>query len=86
MRSKVVEEYSIKSIKNRLADAVTDCSEGGMDKKRELGASLVEYALLIALMCIIVIVAVRSTGVRVSKEFDLVHDELHAAGTSIVPN
>ena len=42
------------------------------DKKNELGASLVEYALLVALIAVIAIVAVRAVGVKVSQRFSTI--------------
>ena len=38
-------------------------------KKSEKGASLVEYALLVALIAIIAIVAIRSLGTSISQQF-----------------
>ncbi len=38
-------------------------------KKAEKGASLVEYALLVALIAIIAIVAIRSLGNTISQQF-----------------
>ena len=37
--------------------------------KKEKGASLVEYALLVALIAVIAIVAVRAVGSKVSQSF-----------------
>ena len=42
----------------------------------EEGASLVEYALLVALIAVIALVAIRFLGQEVSKEFDSVAQEL----------
>lgn len=39
------------------------------DNKRQRGASMVEYALLVALIAVIAIVAVRVMGRQVSTEF-----------------
>lgn len=40
--------------------------------KKERGASLVEYALLIALIAVLAIVAIRVLGTRISQQFSLV--------------
>lgn len=40
-----------------------------LDKKKELGASLVEYGLLVALIAVICIAAVRLLGTSVSTQF-----------------
>lgn len=42
------------------------------DEKKEKGASLVEYALLVALISIVAIVAIRSIGTSVSTKFSSV--------------
>ena len=42
----------------------------------EEGASLVEYALLVALIAVIALVAIRFLGQEVSKEFDSIGQEL----------
>jgi len=44
----------------------------------EDGASMVEYALLVALIAIIAIVAVGLVGTAVSDKFDTVADSLNA--------
>jgi Flp pilus assembly pilin Flp len=55
-----------------------------MENNKEKGASLVEYALLLALVCVIVLTAVRALGTGVSREFKGVDKALEeAAGTSI---
>ncbi len=43
----------------------------------ERGASLVEYALLVALIAVICIVAIRFLGEEASKEFDSVGDSIN---------
>ena len=45
-------------------------------KKTEKGASLVEYALLVALIAIAAIVAVRSIGSKVSAQFSNIAGQL----------
>ena len=50
------------------------------DNKEQKGASLVEYALLIALIAVIAIVAIRGLGARVSANLSNVTSEL--AGTT----
>ena len=42
----------------------------------EEGASLVEYALLVALIAVIALVAIRFLGEQVSTEFDSIGNEL----------
>ena len=44
--------------------------------KSEKGASLVEYALLVALIAIAAIVAVRSLGSKVSQQFSSIGGQL----------
>jgi Flp pilus assembly pilin Flp len=44
--------------------------------KRERGASLVEYALLVALIAVIAIVAVRAVGSKVSTRFSTINSNL----------
>ena len=44
--------------------------------KAEKGASLVEYALLVALIAIIAIVAVRTLGNTISQQFSSVSGQL----------
>jgi pilus assembly protein Flp/PilA len=43
------------------------------NNKDQKGASLVEYALLVALIAIVAIAAVRSLGTSISKQFSTVH-------------
>jgi pilus assembly protein Flp/PilA len=45
-------------------------------EKSERGASMVEYALLVALIAVIAIVAVRSVGSQVSTNFSRITSEL----------
>ncbi len=42
----------------------------------EEGASLVEYALLVALIAVVALIAIRFLGNEVSKEFDSVGKQL----------
>lgn len=44
--------------------------------QREEGASMVEYALLVALIAIVAIVAVTLVGTSVSEEFQSISDTL----------
>jgi pilus assembly protein Flp/PilA len=44
--------------------------------KKQKGASLVEYALLVALIAIVAIVAVRSVGNNVSTQFSSINSNL----------
>lgn len=46
------------------------------EKKTEKGASLVEYALLVALIAVIAIVAVRSLGNTVSSQFNTLSTQM----------
>ena len=43
---------------------------------KEKGASLVEYALLVALIAVACIVAMRSLGSKISQQFSTVGDQL----------
>ena len=45
-------------------------------KKEEKGASLVEYALLVALIAVICIVAIRTLGTKVSDQFQKISAQL----------
>jgi pilus assembly protein Flp/PilA len=45
-------------------------------KKAEKGASLVEYALLVALIAIIAIVAIRSLGNTISQQFSALSNQI----------
>jgi len=45
-------------------------------KKTERGASLVEYALLVALIAVIAIVAVRNLGTTVSRQFSTLNTQM----------
>jgi pilus assembly protein Flp/PilA len=47
-----------------------------MSVKKQKGASLVEYALLVALIAIVAIVAVRSVGNSVSTQFSSINSNL----------
>jgi pilus assembly protein Flp/PilA len=44
-----------------------------ISQKKEKGASLVEYALLVALIAIVAIVAVRALGTSVSSSFSQIN-------------
>ena len=46
------------------------------EKNAQKGASLVEYALLVALIAVVAIVAVRALGQSVSKQFSSVTGSL----------
>jgi pilus assembly protein Flp/PilA len=50
-------------------------------EKKERGASMVEYALLVALIAVISIVAIRTVGQQVSGNFSNIQKELKAAST-----
>ena len=45
-------------------------------KSKELGASLVEYALLVALIAIIALVGVRTLGQNVSTQFSNISSQI----------
>ena len=49
------------------------------DKRKQDGASLVEYALLVALIAIVAIVALRSLGNQVSGSFSSINSGLASA-------
>lgn len=51
------------------------------EEKKERGASMVEYALLVALIAIIAIVAVRTVGQQVSENFSQIQSELARANS-----
>jgi Flp pilus assembly pilin Flp len=48
--------------------------------KSERGASMVEYALLVSLIAVIAIVAVRTVGQQVSRNFSAIGSELRRGG------
>ena len=48
-------------------------------RKKQLGASLVEYALLLVLIAILAMVAVRGVGQTVSEVFSDISSELNTA-------
>jgi Flp pilus assembly pilin Flp len=50
-------------------------------EQKERGASMVEYALLVALIAIIAIVAVRTVGQQVSENFSQIQSELARANS-----
>jgi len=45
-------------------------------EKNEKGASLVEYALLVALIAVVAIAAIRALGSTVSGQFSTVHRQI----------
>ncbi len=47
-----------------------------VDNKNEKGASLVEYALLTALIAVVCIIALRTLGTTVSQQFSNVADQV----------
>jgi len=47
-----------------------------VNEKEEQGASMVEYALLVALIAVIAIVAIRALGTKISAQFSLIGDSL----------
>ncbi len=47
-------------------------------KKNQKGASLVEYALLVALIAVIAIVAVRTVGQQTSQKFSQISSTLNS--------
>ena len=53
-------------------------TEAGVDeqRKRERGASLVEYALLLALIAIVCVVAVTALGTNLSDSFESSRDSI----------
>ena len=51
-------------------------------ESHEDGASLVEYALLVALIALIAILAIRSVGQQTSANFSLVNTEIEEARTN----
>ncbi len=48
--------------------------------REEDGATSVEYALMVALIAVVIIVAVKALGTSVSEKFSLVATELDNAG------
>lgn len=54
--------------------------ERSVDKKNEeKGASLVEYAILVALIVIVAIAAIRTVGTEVSQSFSDIASSLNSA-------
>lgn len=58
------------------------CRRVGAFLKDASGASMVEYALLVALIAVVAIVATSTVGTQVSSKFDTVGNSLSSAGTS----
>ncbi|NMC62199.1 MAG: Flp family type IVb pilin [SAR324 cluster bacterium] len=54
-------------------------------KHNERGASLVEYALLVALIAIVAITSVRAAGTKVSQQFSEVGNAFVACGAGDDP-
>ena len=50
--------------------------------REEEGATAVEYALMVALIAVVIIVAVRSLGTSVSEKFGVVATAIDAAGAA----
>lgn len=46
------------------------------EQRKQKGASLVEYALLVALISVIAIVAIRAVGTKVSQRFSNINSTL----------
>jgi len=55
---------------------IVQAEQANTDKKSEKGASLVEYALLVALISVIAIVAIRTLGQSVSSQFSNVNAQI----------
>jgi pilus assembly protein Flp/PilA len=53
-----------------------------VEEKKERGASMVEYALLVALIAVISIVAIRTVGQQVSENFSEIQSELSSANAN----
>jgi pilus assembly protein Flp/PilA len=51
------------------------------EREEERGASMVEYALLVALIAVIAIIAVRTVGQQVSENFSDIQKELAQANS-----
>lgn len=52
----------------------------------ERGASLVEYALLVALLCVVAVGGVRAVGVGVQRTFTECDEEIKVGAAGIVPD
>ena len=50
--------------------------KGQIVEKKQKGASLVEYALLVALIAVVAIIAVRAVGQKVSQRFSTIQSTL----------
>jgi Flp pilus assembly pilin Flp len=48
-----------------------------VEEKKQKGASLVEYALLVALIAVIAIIAIRAVGTKVSQRFSGINSTLN---------
>lgn len=51
-----------------------------LNKKKQKGASLVEYALLVALIAVVCILAIQAVGNRASGAFSNIASQLSSAG------
>ncbi|HET9671467.1 MAG TPA: Flp family type IVb pilin [Actinomycetota bacterium] len=58
----------------------TGLSAWWSELKEERGATAVEYALMVALIAVVIIVAVTFLGQSASDKFDLVGQEINDAG------
>jgi len=55
-------------------------AEAQLTKKKEKGASLVEYALLVALIAVVCIVAIKAVGSKASGALSIIAGQLSSAG------
>ncbi len=70
MESSMVSIYEQNDDKNNKLESKSDIT------RRDSGASMVEYGLLIALIAVVCVVAVRSLGLTVSQHFNLIDNEI----------
>jgi pilus assembly protein Flp/PilA len=65
--------FTVKETK-QMNDVLLQNTEA--EEKKQKGASLVEYALLVALIAVIAIVAIRAVGTKVSSRFSQINSTL----------
>jgi pilus assembly protein Flp/PilA len=64
------------SLREETTDMAAELTKVSKKQKRERGASLVEYSLLVALIAVIAIVAVRAVGQKVSQKFSTINSAI----------
>jgi len=69
-------EYQMIINQQHDKDKKSDLKSKGIRTRKDSGASMVEYGLLIALIAVVCVVAVRSLGLTVSQHFNMIDNEI----------